>query len=101
MTFYYFSMFFNYRFLLFFPSLFLISLSLGVPLDQSSINGYSRCSMYAVNFTQILADGVKKADPKWPTQPCNKGWEFDKDELPYSTISTEVKINNIPIKFIL
>lgn len=46
--------------------------------------------MYAVNFTQILVDGVKKADPNWPVMPCNNGWEFDKEELPYQTISTEV-----------
>lgn len=46
--------------------------------------------MYAVNFTQILNEGIQVADPNWPTQPCNHGWEFDKDELPYSTISTEV-----------
>lgn len=46
--------------------------------------------MYAVNFTQMLAYGVTKADPKWPTKPCSNGWEFDKEELPYSTISTEV-----------
>lgn len=65
-------------------------LSLGIPLDESSINGHSRCSMYAVNFTQMLADGVTKSDPKWPEVPCQNGWEFDKDELPYPTISTDV-----------
>lgn len=97
--FYYFSYVFILIFCLFFSLCFqfivfiLDSLSLGVPLDESSMNGYSRCSMYAVNFTQMLADGVKKADPKWPTQPCTSGWEFDKDELPYSTISTEVNLN--------
>lgn len=51
--------------------------------------------MYAVNFTQILADGIKKADPNWPVMPCNNGWEFDKEELPYSTISTEVMQFNL------
>ncbi|XP_055311192.1 solute carrier family 22 member 13-like [Sitodiplosis mosellana] len=66
-------------------------LLLGIPLDESSINGHSRCSMYAVNFTQILADGVTKADPNWPTVPCQNGWEFDKEELPYTTISTELE----------
>lgn len=69
----------------------IISLSLGVPLDSNSLSGYSQCSMYAVNFTQLLADGIKKADPSWPTMPCTRGWEFDKEELPYSTISTEVR----------
>lgn len=46
--------------------------------------------MYAVNFTQILADGITKADSNWPIVPCQHGWEFDKEELPYETISTEV-----------
>lgn len=75
------------------PSLslfFLYRLSLGIPLDTSSINGHSRCSMYAVNFTQLLADNVTKPDPNWPNMPCQNGWEFDKDEVPYTTISTEV-----------
>lgn len=54
------------------------------------MSGYSRCSMYAVNFTQILADGIKKADPNWKIESCKTGWEFDAVELPYSTISTEV-----------
>lgn len=69
---------------------FICRLTLAIPPDESSANGFSRCSMYAVNFTQILADGIKKADPKWPIKSCQRGWEFDKDELPYSTISTEV-----------
>lgn len=71
----------------------LFSLSLGIPADGSNGNGHSRCSMYAVNFTQILADGITKADPNWPIVSCQQGWEFDKNELPYPTISSEV--NNI------
>lgn len=70
--------------------IFIHRLSLGIPKDSSTFNGYSRCSMYAVNFTQILLDGTKEADPKWPVIACQNGWEFDTDELPYSTISTEV-----------
>lgn len=47
--------------------------------------------MYAVNFTEQLAAGVKTADPNWKTIPCNNGWEFDLDEIPYATIATEVR----------
>lgn len=46
--------------------------------------------MYAVNFTELLANGTTIADQSWPIQPCKYGWEFDTDEIPYSTIATEV-----------
>ena len=50
--------------------------------------------MYAVNFTEIinkLVDGEKLVvDPSWPVQPCKHGWEYDRKEIPYSTIATEV-----------
>lgn len=73
---------------------FIFRLSLGIPLDaDSAIGGYSKCSMYAVNFTKILAENITNADPNWPTSPCKHGWEFDTDEIPYSTISTEVTYN--------
>lgn len=47
--------------------------------------------MYAVNFTQVLADGITKADRNWPIVPCPSGWEFDEKDLFYHTISSEVK----------
>lgn len=48
--------------------------------------------MYNVNYTEILANGIKTADPSWPTKPCDKGWEFNHNEIPYTTIATEVLI---------
>lgn len=60
---------------------------LAIPQES---NGRSKCSMYAVNFTEALANGTKIADLSWPIQPCKYGWEFDTDEVPYSTIATEV-----------
>lgn len=47
--------------------------------------------MYAINFTKIIERGIETADPNWPRAPCKHGWEFDLDEIRYSTISTEVK----------
>lgn len=46
--------------------------------------------MYAVNFTEVLKNGTKKADLEWPVQPCKFGWEFNMTEVPYTTIATEV-----------
>jgi hypothetical protein len=50
------------------------------------------CSMYAVNFTEKLAQGVVKADPSWPKQPCKHGWEYNFTDIPYSTVATEVSV---------
>lgn len=61
-----------------------------VAIPQSS-NGYSKCTMYAINFTEVLTNGIKTANLSWPIEPCKYGWEFDTSEIPYSTIATEVK----------
>nr|CAD7264162.1 unnamed protein product [Timema shepardi] len=51
---------------------------------------YDRCMMYAVNYSQLLADGVTVADTNWPKTPCRHGWEFNFTDVPYSTIATEL-----------
>lgn len=68
-------------------------LALAIPMLD---DGHSKCSMYAVNFTELFAaaeaNGTAEllADPSWPMQPCVYGWEYDREEIPYSTIATEV-----------
>lgn len=72
-------------------------LSLAIPNID---NDRSKCSMYAVNFTEILAAAninnngttinVPLADPSWPIESCKYGWEYNHTEIPYSTIATEV-----------
>lgn len=52
-------------------------------------DGYSKCSMYAVNFTEILAKGIKVADSTWPTVPCRSGWSYNFTDVPYETVATE------------
>lgn len=49
--------------------------------------------MYAVNYTEILKSGIKKADPSWPIQSCKYGWEFNFTDVPYETVSTEVNLS--------
>lgn len=45
--------------------------------------------MYAVNFTEMIQNGVRVANTSWPKQECIYGWEYGKDEIPYDTIATE------------
>lgn len=66
---------------------FIFRLALAIPTVS---DGPSKCTMYDVNYTNILANGIKTADPSWPTKRCDNGWEFDHSEIPYTTIATEV-----------
>lgn len=63
--------------------------NLAIPLDYNSRHGYSLCSSYNVNWTEVLATG-RKPDSTWNTIPCENGWEFNKTEIPYPTISSEL-----------
>lgn len=46
--------------------------------------------MYAVNFTEIRAQGIDKPDQKWPMTSCRNGWEYNFTDIPYATVATEV-----------
>ncbi|XP_052892844.1 organic cation transporter protein [Anopheles moucheti] len=69
--------------------------SFGAHLDAGGIGdgslpvSYSKCTMYAVNFTEVLANNIRKPDPSWPTQPCRHGWEYNFTDVPYQTAATD------------
>lgn len=46
--------------------------------------------MYNVNYTELLAQGVRKADPSWPAIRCKQGWTFNHTMIPYASIAAEV-----------
>lgn len=61
-------------------------MELAIPNTSS---GRSKCSMYAVNFTDILQSGFGPNED-WPIKPCSHGWEYSLIDIPYATIATEV-----------
>ncbi|XP_013192615.2 carcinine transporter-like [Amyelois transitella] len=63
--------------------------SLAIPTDDKARFGYSQCSAYVANWTEVLITG-NKPDHSWPTTQCSHGWEFNKSEIPYVTISSEL-----------
>lgn len=67
----------------------LTRVALAIPNTE---NGRSKCSMYAVDFTEVLRNGVINQE-NWPEKPCSHGWEYNKTEIPYETISTKVGWN--------
>ncbi|XP_033317580.1 organic cation transporter-like protein, partial [Bombus bifarius] len=62
-------------------------LSLAIPVNRE---GYSRCSMYDVNYTEILLNGSHVPDPSWPTKDCQQGWEFNYTTVPYASVASEL-----------
>ncbi|CAF4748701.1 unnamed protein product [Pieris macdunnoughi] len=63
--------------------------NLAIPVDANSQYGYSRCQSYIANWSEVLSSGLKP-NTTWQIQSCQHGWEFDKTEIPYPTISSEL-----------
>ncbi|KAI5640891.1 major facilitator superfamily domain-containing protein [Phthorimaea operculella] len=63
--------------------------NLAIPNDTASQLGYSRCSAYAANWTEVLSTGGRP-NSSWEMTTCQYGWEFNKSEIPYPTISSEM-----------
>ncbi|XP_071645804.1 organic cation transporter protein-like isoform X2 [Temnothorax longispinosus] len=62
-------------------------IALAIPVGE---DGYSKCTMYDVNYTELLLNGIREADPNWPTKGCSHGWEFNFTDIPYETVATEL-----------
>lgn len=77
--------------------------SLGIPHDGTK---YSSCSMYHVDFSQVLPEVILAgnwpsnttlpllpvANSAWPVTNCLHGWEYDKTQYD-ATLVTEVSWN--------
>ncbi|XP_020280185.1 organic cation transporter protein [Pseudomyrmex gracilis] len=62
-------------------------IALAIPSGE---DGRSKCTMYDVNYTKLLSDGIRDVDLKWPTKSCSHGWEFNFTDIPYETVATEL-----------
>lgn len=51
---------------------------------------YSKCSMFNVNYTDVLQQGITEANQTWPTTTCLYGWSYNFSDVPYTTIATEL-----------
>lgn len=61
--------------------------NLAAPKDQSDRFGYAHCEAYNANWTEVLANG--SLPNATTTEPCKNGWEFDRTDIPYPTISSD------------
>ncbi|VEN47358.1 unnamed protein product [Callosobruchus maculatus] len=62
-------------------------ISLAIPFGP---DGRDRCHMYDGDFIKALDQGLRTPDPSWPIVPCKYGWEYNRTEVPYDSISTEL-----------
>lgn len=76
-------------------------IALSIPLASSDelkaggVTQFSRCKMYAVNYTEILMSGVREPLQSWPTTDCQHGWAFNYSNIPYASIAAEVNFKSM------
>ncbi|XP_046622090.1 carcinine transporter-like [Neodiprion virginianus] len=58
---------------------------------KDSVETYSRCNMYNVNFTELLSNGIKEPNRSWPKTPCLHGWTFNFSTIPYASLAAELE----------
>ncbi|XP_061723762.1 solute carrier family 22 member 3-like [Cydia pomonella] len=57
-------------------------------IPTSAAGGFERCVVFDANWTEVLETLLPPA-PGSPILPCQNGWEFLFDDIPYPTVSTE------------
>lgn len=73
-----------------------IRIAVGIPpatdeeLRLESATPFSRCYMYDVNYTELMEQGIKRANLSWPIIQCKQGWTFNHTMIPYASIAAEV-----------
>ncbi|KAJ2944013.1 hypothetical protein O0L34_g8339 [Tuta absoluta] len=60
--------------------------SLSIPVALGG--DYDHCNMYDANWTLVL-ELMEPPDTGTPIVPCQHGWEFEYDDIPYPTVVSE------------
>ncbi|PZC70816.1 hypothetical protein B5X24_HaOG214833 [Helicoverpa armigera] len=61
---------------------------LSIPLID---NKYDKCSVYDVNWTEVLQNGTLHPNPEWGVRKCENRWEFNYTDVPYESIASQNK----------
>jgi len=57
---------------------------LSTPIENGQ---FSKCSVYAPNWEEVLAKDLRVPDSSWPVVPCTTGWEFDTENFHSTVVS--------------
>ncbi|KAJ8707785.1 hypothetical protein PYW07_011462 [Mythimna separata] len=52
-------------------------------------NHYDKCSVYDVNWTEVLLNGTLEPNPGWSVKSCQEKWEFNYTDVPYESIASQ------------
>ncbi|KAJ8676292.1 hypothetical protein QAD02_012079 [Eretmocerus hayati] len=72
-------------------------ITLSIPFKQMDEDSgesnvtYSRCWMYATNYTKALQSNITVANSSWPKTQCQYGWSFNTTNIPYLSIAAELE----------
>ncbi|XP_052749087.1 organic cation transporter protein-like [Galleria mellonella] len=64
--------------------------ALAIPPKSDGPFPHDRCSMYSADWSVALAQGRTTPDDEWPVVPCAHGWEYNKSDVPYDTIASQL-----------
>ncbi|KAJ0182990.1 hypothetical protein K1T71_000966 [Dendrolimus kikuchii] len=63
--------------------------ALAIP-PSSGPYSHERCRMYSFDWNLALAEGRTTPDDEWPIIPCTHGWEYNRSDVPYETIASQL-----------
>jgi len=61
---------------------------LAIPQDLTAVGGYSQCTQYLVDWTNISIDTKSPAGESWPVGKCDSGWEYELEDY-HTSITVE------------
>ncbi|CAH2236945.1 jg23393 [Pararge aegeria aegeria] len=64
--------------------------ALAIPPKTEGPYAHDRCHMYQADWTLALAQGRTTPDDEWPIVPCTGSWEYNRSDVPYETIASQV-----------
>lgn len=66
--------------------------ALAIPPKSEGPYAHERCRMYSGDWAKALAEGRTTPDDEWAVVPCMHGWEYNRSDVPYHTIASDVSI---------
>ncbi|CAG9577071.1 unnamed protein product [Danaus chrysippus] len=64
--------------------------ALAIPPKSDGPFAHDRCHMYSADFSLALEQGRTTPDDEWKIIPCSHGWEYNRSDVPYETIASQL-----------